>query len=131
MIHLEYDGASLMFFKVFDEEGHWLEYCPGGGRQDGAAAGAGPALGPADSSSTCSSLRARDRCADSRFDSLRFRFLSSVSAAGGARVASEPANDDVTGSGEAISLHHLITLLCFLHEQIFKTIYNKQVNSLV
>ena len=27
-IHLEYDGASLMFFKVFDAEGHRLECCP-------------------------------------------------------------------------------------------------------
>uniref|UniRef100_A0A453EVN4 Uncharacterized protein n=1 Tax=Aegilops tauschii subsp. strangulata TaxID=200361 RepID=A0A453EVN4_AEGTS len=54
------------------------------------------AAASASSSSTCSSLRARDRCADSRFDSLRLRFLSSVSAAGGARVASEPADDDVT-----------------------------------
>ena len=30
VIHLEYDGASLMFFKVFDAEGHRLECCPKG-----------------------------------------------------------------------------------------------------
>ena len=28
VIHLEYDGASLMLFKVFDAEGHRLECCP-------------------------------------------------------------------------------------------------------
>ena len=28
VIHLEYDGASLMFFKAFDAEGHRLECCP-------------------------------------------------------------------------------------------------------
>ena len=32
VIHLEYDGASLMFFKVFDEEGRRLECCPQGRR---------------------------------------------------------------------------------------------------
>ena len=30
VIHLEYDGASLMFFKVFDAEGRRLECCPKG-----------------------------------------------------------------------------------------------------
>ena len=53
-IHFEYDGASMMFFKVFDEEGRRLECCPGGGRQDGAAVGASPALDPAGSSSSSS-----------------------------------------------------------------------------
>ena len=28
VIYLEYDGASLMFFKVFDAEGRRLECCP-------------------------------------------------------------------------------------------------------
>ena len=28
MIHLEYDGASLILFKVFDAEGRWLECYP-------------------------------------------------------------------------------------------------------
>ena len=28
VIHLEYDGASLVFFKVFDAEGCQLECCP-------------------------------------------------------------------------------------------------------
>ena len=37
-IHLEYDGASLMFFKVFDTEGHRLECCPEKGGRDPAAA---------------------------------------------------------------------------------------------
>ena len=33
MIHFEYDGASLMFFKVFDVEGRRLECCPEEGGQ--------------------------------------------------------------------------------------------------
>lgn len=53
-IHFEYDGASTMFFKVFDAEGRRLECCPGGGRRDGAAAGARPAAGLASSSSSSS-----------------------------------------------------------------------------
>ena len=32
-IHFEYDGASTLFFKVFDAEGRRLECCPGGERQ--------------------------------------------------------------------------------------------------
>ena len=35
-IHFEYDGASTLFFKVFDAEGCRLECCPGGERQAGA-----------------------------------------------------------------------------------------------
>src|SRR3954469_18351811 len=45
-IHLEYDGASVMFFKVFDANGHRLECCPGGGGQDPATATPGPANRP-------------------------------------------------------------------------------------
>ena len=51
-IHFEYDGASTMFFKVFDEEGRRLECCPEGGHQDGAAANAEPTARLADSSSS-------------------------------------------------------------------------------
>lgn len=51
-IHFEYDVASVLFFKVFNEEGHRLKCCPGGGHQDDAAAGTGPATGPACSSSS-------------------------------------------------------------------------------
>ena len=36
-IHLDYDGASVMLFKVFDASGRWLECCPGEGGQDPAA----------------------------------------------------------------------------------------------
>ena len=32
-IHFEYDGASTLFFKVFDAEGRHLECCPGEERQ--------------------------------------------------------------------------------------------------
>ena len=53
-IHFEYGGASTMFFKVFDEEGCCLVCCPEGDRQDSAGAGAGPALGPTDYSSSSS-----------------------------------------------------------------------------
>ena len=35
-IHFEYDGASTLFFKVFDAEGRRLECCPGGEHQDDA-----------------------------------------------------------------------------------------------
>ena len=42
-IHLEYDGASVMFFKVFDANGRRLECCPGRGGRDPAAARTGPA----------------------------------------------------------------------------------------
>ena len=35
-IHFEYDGASTLFFKVFDMEGCRLECCPGWERQDDA-----------------------------------------------------------------------------------------------
>ena len=43
MIHLDYDGASLMLFKVFDAEGRRLECCPRGGSQDVDVARARPA----------------------------------------------------------------------------------------
>ena len=53
-IHFEYDGASTLFFKVFDEEGRRLECCPEGGRWGGTAAsvehGAGFASGSSSSS---------------------------------------------------------------------------------
>ena len=52
VIHLEYDGASLMFFKVFNEKDRRLECCPEEGHQDDAAAGARPAAGLACSSSS-------------------------------------------------------------------------------
>ena len=45
-IHFEYDGASTLFFKVFNEEGERLECCPGGGGSGDAAVGAGPAVVP-------------------------------------------------------------------------------------
>ena len=40
-IHLEYDGASTLFFKVFDAEGRRLECCPGGERQVDACSARG------------------------------------------------------------------------------------------
>ena len=43
MIHFEYDGTSLMLFKVFDVEGRRLECYPRGGSQDINVAGARPA----------------------------------------------------------------------------------------
>ena len=42
VIHLEYDGASVMFFKVFDADGRRLECCPGRGGRDPATARTGP-----------------------------------------------------------------------------------------
>ena len=44
-IHFEYNDVSVMFSKVFDEEGRRLECCPEGGHQDDIAAGAGPSIG--------------------------------------------------------------------------------------
>ena len=35
-IYFEYDGASMLFFKVFDEEGRRLECCPGEERRTDA-----------------------------------------------------------------------------------------------
>ena len=43
MIHFEYNGSSLMLFKVFDAEGRRLECCPRGGSQDIDVARARPA----------------------------------------------------------------------------------------
>ena len=40
-IHFEYDGASMLLFKVFDAEGRRLECCPGGERQDDARSARG------------------------------------------------------------------------------------------
>ena len=51
-IHFVYDSASMLFFKVFDEEGHRLKSCPEGGHPDGTVAGAGPAASIACSSSS-------------------------------------------------------------------------------
>ena len=42
-IHLEYDGASVMFFKVFDANGRRLECCLGRGGWDPATTRTGPA----------------------------------------------------------------------------------------
>ena len=43
VVHLDYDGASMMLFKVFDASGRRLECCPGEGGQDPAATRTGPA----------------------------------------------------------------------------------------
>src|SRR3954466_7193355 len=49
MIHLEYDGASVMFFKIFNAIGRRLECGPTGGSQAPATARAGPASRSPDS----------------------------------------------------------------------------------
>ena len=43
VIHLEFNGASTMLFKVFDEDGRRLECCPGRGGRDPATARQRPA----------------------------------------------------------------------------------------
>ena len=53
-IHYEYEGASTLFFKVFDEEGRRLECCSRGSSPRGAAAGVEPASGIADNRSSSS-----------------------------------------------------------------------------
>ena len=40
-IHFEYDGASTLFFKVFNTEGRCLEYCSGEERQTDARSARG------------------------------------------------------------------------------------------
>jgi hypothetical protein len=83
-------------------------------------------------SSSCRCLRARDRCADSRFDSLRLRFLSAASCGSG--PSSDPPVDDgdvvtvvdtVLG-GEAIICTPLFFFLFFL--RVSTTINNYLVN---
>ena len=51
VIHLEYDGASLMFFKVFDAEGCRLECCPRESGRGDEPARTWPAHRPSSSSS--------------------------------------------------------------------------------
>ena len=52
MIHLEFDGASMMLFKVFDEDGRRLECCPRGSGRSSGAAGTRPAVARPSSSSS-------------------------------------------------------------------------------
>ena len=54
-IHFEYDGASMLFFKVFKTEGRRLECCQGEGSQGIDAAEAGPTIRPSSGSSGSSS----------------------------------------------------------------------------
>ena len=42
-VHLDYDSASVMLFKVFDASGRRLECCPREGGSDPAATRTGPA----------------------------------------------------------------------------------------
>ena len=42
-VHLDYDGASVMLFKVFDASGRRLECCSEEGGQDPATTRTGPA----------------------------------------------------------------------------------------
>ena len=51
VIHLDYDGASLMLFKVFNEEGRRMECCPRGSGRSSGAARTRPAARPSSSSS--------------------------------------------------------------------------------
>ena len=72
-IHLEYDGALVMFFKVFDADGRRLECCPGRGGRDpatarqrpanrslGSSSGDGGAGGTSDSAELFTSLETSD-----------------------------------------------------------------------
>ena len=53
-IHFEYEDVSTLFFKVFNEEGEWLECCPGGDSSRDAIVGAGYAAAPFSASSSSS-----------------------------------------------------------------------------
>ena len=52
VIHLDYDGASLMLFKVFDEDGRRLECFPRGSGRSSGAAGTRPTIACSSSSSS-------------------------------------------------------------------------------
>ena len=52
VIQLEFDGASMMLFKVFDEDGRRLECCPRGSGRSSGAAGTRPAVTRSSSSSS-------------------------------------------------------------------------------
>ena len=51
-IHFEYDGAAMLFFKVFDEDGRRLECCSGRGSPRGTATSVELTTGLAGSSSS-------------------------------------------------------------------------------
>ena len=95
MIHLDYDGASLMFFKVFDAEGRRLECCPGEGSRGIEVARARPAnrflssssggSGDVGRSSDSPELLVTPEMSDDNYEPLSSRRARSRAAASGCR----------------------------------------------
>ena len=95
VIHLEYNGASLMFFKVFDAEGRWLEYCPKGSGRGDELARTSPARwsscsslgssGGAEGFSGCPELLATPETSDDSYEPPSSRHARSGAAASGRR----------------------------------------------
>lgn len=95
VIHLEYDGASLMFFKVFDAEGCQLECCPGKGGRGIVVARTRPAnhfpsgssgsRGGPGGSSNSTELYATPETSDDSYEPPSSRRARSVAAASGRR----------------------------------------------
>ena len=84
-IHFEYDDASMMFFKVFDEEGRRLECCPGQGRQDRPASGSSSSSSDAWESSDSPELYETPETSDDSYMPPSFRRARSKAAASGRR----------------------------------------------
>ena len=93
-IHLDYDGASVMLFKVFDASGRRLECCPGEGGQDPAATRTGPANcslggssggGGVGGSSDSDELFATPETSDDSYEPPSLRRSSSMAGSSGRR----------------------------------------------
>ena len=93
MIHFEYDGASLVFFKVFGAEGHPLECCPKEGGRGIGVGGARPAnrfpsssygsSGGAGESSDSHELLVTPETSDDSYEPPSLRCVRSGAAASG------------------------------------------------
>ena len=84
-IHFKYDGASTMFFKVFDAEGRRLECCPGQGRQDRPASGSSSSSSDAWESSDSPELYETPETSDNSYEPPRSRRARSKTAPSGRR----------------------------------------------
>ena len=93
-IHLEYDGASVMSFKVFDAEGRRLECCPERGGRDPATVrqrpanrspGSSPGGGGAGGSSDSAELFATPKTSDDSYEPPSLRRSRSRAGSSGRR----------------------------------------------
>ena len=95
-IHFEYDGASMLFFKVFDTEGRHLECFPEGEHQDEAR----PARGCSSSSDSWESSGSPElyKTPETSDDSYVPRALAALEA-GPQRPAAAVTDLDGVGAG--------------------------------